>query len=645
MLREAARSVFKDGVKLTPISDPWLAQLHLSAKSDTREYLLEQFTHFYNLVPWPGHDSETLYFDIETYSVEHMWNYTPEQMFRLGQYAWGIDGDVHLTTDLNELLALIRKAYGVVGHNIHFFDLSVTFGRNSIEPLLMSQAKRVFDTFVHANLVMPAPYTYTDRAGHTYFDAAQPRKARSWLSLDNLCFQLGIPGKVDDLKQLAKKHGGFDTIPVDDPEFLDYAMGDISALQGLTKGLLLKRPLEPYDWREQLVWGINAQMSRNGVKVDLEAAQARVDELQAEKDKLLGELQRDYDFPTQGKMPWRSNEGKAAIFKLLADHGITPETKPDWTRTKTGNLSLGGEVMLELTAGTELEALGESLATLMGQRALAQQALDCVDSLGFVHPQAMALQRSGRFSTTKPSMTVWSAREEKSFEKSYFVAEEGYSMLEFDYSSADGRAVAAMSGDKEFAKRFEPGAKPYDISGELFFGAEAYYLNYAPLRQLSKAATLGLGYRMRPRRLSEQLGIPLTQAQTIVGNYERAYPDVLRWQNEVTAKGEYGFVRNKWGRRMIVDPGRSFTQAPGLMGQSFTREVLVDGLIEMLERDPNLIRWLRFTVHDAVVPVVPEDSVEYAQEAFTSALTATHDGIDFVVAHGEPAKDWQSAGH
>lgn len=188
LLRGAARSVFEDGVKLTPTNDPWRAQLHLDPNNDSREYLRDQFLHFYNLVPWPGHDHETLYLDIETYSIERRWNMPPEQYFRLGQYAWGIDGEVQITTDFGSLLTLIQKAYGVVGHNIHMFDLPVMFGADDMTPLFMTENQQVFDTFIHANLVNPAPYLFTDRKGHTWVDATKPDKARRWLSLDNQCF-------------------------------------------------------------------------------------------------------------------------------------------------------------------------------------------------------------------------------------------------------------------------------------------------------------------------------------------------------------------------------------------------------------------------------------------------------------------------
>ncbi|SLJ76285.1 Uncharacterised protein [Mycobacteroides abscessus subsp. abscessus] len=135
----------------------------------------------------------------------------------------------------------------------------------------------------------------------------------------------------------------------------------------------------------------------------------------------MSELQTKYGLPTEGKSPWATTAGKEAIMAALADHGITPKSRKDWTKTSTGNLSLGGEVLTELTKGTSAEDLGKALAELKGQRSLAQLALDSTHPDGFVHPDITMLQRSGRWSTTEPGLTVWTSRGEGAVEKSYFV--------------------------------------------------------------------------------------------------------------------------------------------------------------------------------------------------------------------------------
>src|SRR5690625_7163210 len=99
------------------------------------------------------------------------------------------------------------------------------------------------------------------------------------------------------------------------------------------------------------------------------------------------------------------------------------------------------------------------------------------------------------------------------------LADEGCFTVELDFSNADARAVAAMSGDEEFARRFETlpdGTAKYDghnLSGEVFFGYDLYHEDCTEeegcpsscrpaLRPAAKAATLALGYNVGPRKLA-----------------------------------------------------------------------------------------------------------------------------------------------
>lgn len=606
---------------------------------------------------WDAEDAlwgdRTLVFDIESHSVDDRWSMDPRDFFRLGQYAWGLDGPVKLTTNYNEMIHVIREAEGVVGHNIHAFDLSVLFGQHSVEPLEMARDGKVFDTMVFANLAFPAPDTFTTRLGHTYRDAAKPTTALKWLGLDNLSFQLGLDGKIGDLKALAKKYGGFGSIPVDDPEFVEYAEQDVVAEQELTKRLLLMKSPDAYDWREQINAGIDAQNSRNGFRVDVSRAQARVAELAERKAKHLTYLEQKYGFPTEGKMPWRSKPGKEAILKLLADSGITPETRPSWTRTKTGNISLGGDVLIELTSGTEIEEVGESLAELMGQRSLAQLALDSVQPDGRVHPEISALQRSGRKSTTKPGLTVWSSKGDKAVEKEYFLANsDDELLLGFDYSNADQRIIAALSGDPEYAKRFDDGVDGHEINGRIMFGDEVYDSNPNHYRNEAKAPGHAFTYGAGPGKLAATTGLPYETMVRFAKGMDKTYPGVAAWQKEVRRAGESGYLTNAWGRRMIVDPKRAHTAAPALHGQSGTREIVVDALIRMLYADIKYITFIVAQVHDEVVFSVPKDQVEVESGKMAelmSTVWSPEDGvgqeIEFYVSKSKPAVNWKEANH
>lgn len=610
-----------------------------------------------------------LYADVESHNAGKQYGMAPHEFVRLFQFAWN-DGpvelkEVHTEADLEWVRNTIRQADYVVFHNGVAFDLSVIFGVESIEPLQMALDRKVIDTFVMASLVNPAPYKYINKDGREVFDAAKPERAMRWLSLDEQAHQLGVPGKMGNLKELAKKYQpdktpvkeyDYSKIPLDDEEFLAYARQDVVATRHIFKALLDMQRAQKYSgdyiWREMIVNSLNAQISRNGVLVNTAEAQSRVDELLKEREEIMDWLVRDFDMPTNSKQPWKTNAGKGAIIKAFESFGIVPEGNDTWGRTASGAPSFSGETMLAVSEGTEAEKLGRGLATLQGQRSLAQLALDSTYEDGRIHPDISCLQRSGRTSVQRPGLTVWTARGPGAVEKRYMIADPGTKMVEMDYSAADARAVAAVSGDEDFAKRFAPGVDAHDLTGEIFFGNERYYADRTNLRQIAKIGGHSLAYRVGARKLAASVGVTVAEAAEYIDNYKKAYPWVTMWQETVTREGDKGFVTNWWGRKMTVDPDRSFNQSAALIGQSSTREILFDGLIRIAYDNIELIRWVRMTVHDAVVICVPEKDLDWGVTYFQEKMSMVFDPgtnvsqpVDFTLATGEPADDWFSAGH
>lgn len=602
--------------------------------------------------------------DIESHNAGRQYGMTPREFFRLGQWAIN-DGPVNITTDYDEFMAVLESSDYLVFHNGISFDLSVLYGVGSMRPLELAIERKVIDTFVLASLVNPAPYMYVNKDGRTVFDGAKPERAKSWLSLDEQAHQLGVEGKLGNLKELAKKYQpegtkvadyDYGLIPLDDPDFLAYAEQDVIATRHIYHRLISmlkhKNYSGEYVWREMLVWSINAQITRNGVLVNTEEAQARVDALTEEREKIMEWLVRDFDMPTDTKQPWKSNAGKGAILKALDTFGIHPEGNTEWTRTASGAPSFSGDTLKAVTEGTEAEELGQALATLQGQRSLAQLALDSTYEDGRIHPEIACLQRSGRTSVQRPGLTVWTARGPGAVEKRYFVADPGHVMVEMDYAAADARVVASVSGDEEFAKRFEPGADAHEITGRIFF-KDVYDDDPAYYRNKTKPGTHGMSYRIGAKKLAATLDVTVAEALEFLENYKQTYVWVSRWQDAVTREGDQGFVTNWWGRQMVVDPDRSFNQSSALIGQSSTRELLFDGLIAIALDRPELIRNLRMTVHDAVVWSLPKDTLDDTVPYILGKMTQTFDPgtnvsipIEFPMSVGRlDATNWFEAGH
>lgn len=618
---------------------------------------------------------EVTYFDSETRGVQYLWDLEPREQFRLGQ--WAIEnGDVTMTTDYDEARDILDSADVLCGHNL-WYDLNVMWGKDSTKALEMALEGRLIDTFILYPVMFRVPVVYEDRKGKrmsTYVNGKQkPDLIKRFLGLGNLTNHHGLISKEGDLVAMAKKYNpegtdkddlDFGLIPTDDPDFLLYAHYDILSLRDLAKFMMKQSGgMRDYHWREMKIAAINNQMTKNGFRVDQELAKKRVKEKAEKKREHMDWLVKHFDFPTAGKMPWRSNPGKEAIVKAFESFGLTPQTV-EWEKTATGNISLGGQVLKDVAEGTDAMPMAEALASLMGQRTLPELALRSTWNDGYCHPEITSLQRSGRFSMTNPSLPIWGSRtEELALDKEYFIASPGRKIVEMDFSNADQRIVAALSGDPAYALRFEPGADGHEISGRLMFGDELYDSDPKKYRHIAKALSHAFAYGAGAKTLARTSKLPDTEdpgdpmnplrlANQFIDAMNKAYPLNTKWRSRVAAQGESGAVRNTWGRKMPVDPGRSYTQSPGLIGQSGTREILCDGLIKIAESDLNVIQWLVATVHDAIIWDIPEEDLDWAVPFIRDSMemvytpgTWSSQSIHFPVSTGEPSDNWMAAGH
>ena len=634
---------------------------------------------------------DTLFFDIETHSITERYTLHAREYFKIGGYAWGESDEVYITTDYDEMIEVIRRARMVVGANIHMFDLSVLFGPDSVEPVEMARQVRVFDIMTHATLALPAPDgVYTNRDGKEVA-CWKPAHYLKYYRLDNLAFQLGVPGKLEDVLDRLQKEAQYELVPqysvktgkllknpkkvkieglccgygaidTGNEEYRAYLAQDVRAARDVARRLLEIWPFGEYEQREQMKWAIYAQISRNGVLVDQDLATQRVVDMAEEAAYALDDLHRRFGLPLSGKKPLASDKGKEALLLALKSVGVE---ESDLARTDKGNTSFSGDSIKAACgmvkddednwhpgadANPDAVHLAELVAMLTGQRSLAELTLESVHPDGRVHPDIRPLQRSGRQSTTKPGMTVFDANH-----KDYFIADsDEHALVEFDLQNADQRAVGAMSGDRKYLLRFEPGQDGHLINAWAAWGKEVVGTDRknpvtAAYRQRAKAPGHGWSYRIGARKCAKTTGLSLEEAKAFLGALNREYSGVVAWQDRCSTRaGRDRYITNDWGRRMPVTPSRAYTQGPALMGQSTTNEILADGLISLPIR---LLRMIKLTIHDAILASIPRATLERDRDLIARCLTQTwkprYGGvqIEFPVTYGEPARNWKEAGH
>jgi DNA polymerase I-like protein with 3'-5' exonuclease and polymerase domains len=562
--------------------------------------------------------------DLETWSVDEMWTRGPE-FVRLAGLGHREDHGMEIKTTImiDKVASLVSHARPVIGHNLMGFDLPVLARWYGVDMHALVKTGRVRDTKIMAALADPPPARIT---------AAQSERL---YSLDTVGDKYLGERKHGDLKALAKEFGGFEKIPVDDPRFIEYLRGDVL----ITDELETVLPWTEYAQREHEVAAIAAQISMNGFKVDHDLLVARRTIVRDIKARRIKELQDQYGLPTHTKdgkkeaaAPQNMDAGREAIRKAFEDLGApymptTPGGKP---QTSVEAMDLMILHYGDLPGVTEL---AETVKDLAGQRVIYETVSDHLHSDGRVHPSIQFRQSSGRWSVTKPGMTVMGKRDGKHVERAIFVADPGELLVAFDLSQVDARAVAALSGDREYMKLFEPGRDIHTEVAVQVFGD-------ASMREVAKRISHGWNYGMGPNKIVAQNPKIVTPeiAYAFENGMRERFPRLVEWKAEVDAIAASGaLLDNGFGRMMRPNPERSFTQGPALMGQGAARDLMMTGLLNL---PAEILPMLRVQVHDEIVLSIPEDAVEDVRRVVMDALQFEWRGIQILADSSPAAPDW-----
>lgn len=411
---------------------------------------------------------------------------------------------------------------------------------------------------------------------------------------------LGVP-KSSLGSELAGEYGGWDHIPAGDPRYAEYLRHDLD----LTRRLNAAVPWDPYERREAWVATVTARMSLEGVRVDVSGLRERVAELEtrAEAGKALLASQ---GFPLvneagkAAKAPQRTKRGKAVFEGALTAAGLDLSR---WPRGKDGSLSLAKETLTTVSewcaershpAGPLVDAVLE----MNGIRNNAANLLRCVTAEGRVHPQYLPFQSTGRWSVLEPGLTVLKKGVEDS-ELEFLLPEDGHVWITVDADQVDIRSVAAHAQDPALIALLNDPER--DIHTEISAMAGVS-------RKAGKTLDLGWLYGRGAKGMVENTpGMTRETADAVYGYMQSAFPGVLTWQRTVRDLGSSGvLLGNGWGRRLRVDPERAYTQAPAMIGQSTTRDLIAECLLDIARQAPDVVRMLRVVRHDELVLSVPE---------------------------------------
>lgn len=513
---------------------------------------------------------------------------------------------VELTTDGDAVAQSAQSSRLVIGHNLMRFDLPALQRHHGLDLFDLVDRGAVADTLLLARQADPAP-----------------ARTRRYHELDKVADRLGVGRKTDGLAKLKRKHGGYDKIPTDDPEYRDYLRNDVKVTRDVYRALATWTD-DPYVQREHRIAAITATITANGFRVDPELLAARRSEGAQRVQEALCELGSSFGVPMDGKAPLASQNGKDAILAALQQLGVADDDIP--RTAKTGALSTNGDALAELAVEyPQASRLVELVTTVVSNRTvydtIAHHVIDADDGTQRVYPSISSEQSTGRWSVTEPGLTVIGKRGQRWRERQVFLPEPGHQLVSIDLAQIDARAVAALSGDAAYQAMFAPGVDLHAEIATRVWGDRAR-------REDAKAIGHGWNYGMGVAGLARTTGTGELAARQFDEAMRQQFPILVAWKQQVAREAQMtGMLVNGFGRRLRPDPERAYTQGPAFMGQSTARDLLAEGLLRL---DRSIYPFLRTIVHDEIVLSIPDSIVHDVTAYVVGALSFEWGGVQVI---------------
>lgn len=570
-------------------------------------------------------DSTTVVFDLETGDADVVQVTDDPDFVRLAAYSVNGAEPVATTDIAGELIPLLERADTIVGHNIVQYDLPILQRLYGLDDKALIEDGRVHDTLVLSRLAA---------GGDTNLG----------YGLGAVAERCGVDGKLlrdgeSALKALAKQCGGFDKIPVDNPEYVEYALQDVRANVAVYAKMLpaaLEAVSEDYLQREHEKMHALSVVESHGIRVDT----AKVEEFLAEEAAVVSEIRAGLvstvGIPDKGKKPWMTDKGKQAIADYLDSFGIAVP------RTKSGRISISAKALNKLAENhadvPEVVELAEKMETLLQSSTPASTIKKHLHG-DKVFPSIQSSQVTGRLSTTKPGMTVFGSRNERLIRQREMILPDNADeeLISVDLSQIDARCMAAGSGDSAYAALFAPGRDAHTEMAVRVFGDAA---RRSDAKALGHAANYGMG----PEGFAKHAGISEVEAKEQLDRLHFEFPQLEYFKNHLRKHAEaLGWVATGFGRRVAVYRAKAYTKAPAAYGQGTARDVFLEGVLNLPQE---VLEMIRIFVHDEIVLSVPRDRAEEIKQTVMAAFNAVtlpgKDGVEVPVLSDSagPAESW-----
>ncbi|WMJ22363.1 DNA polymerase I [Paludicola sp. MB14-C6] len=265
--------------------------------------------------------------------------------------------------------------------------------------------------------------------------------------------------------------------------------------------------------------------------------------------------------------------------------------------------------------------------------------------------------RTGRISSTEPNVQNIPVRTPLGSEiRKFFVARDGFTLVDADYSQIELRILAHIANDQNMINAFLHGDDIHAMTASQVFHCPMEEMT-SELRSRAKAINFGIVYGIGAYSLSQDINVSVAEAKAYINAYLETYSGVANYMKNIIEQAQKdGFVTTLYGRkRDLAD-----INATNKMVKAFAERVALNTPIQGTAADiiklamikvharikkEGLDARLILQVHDELIVEAPtiqapmikamlKEEMESAAKLHIPLLVDAHNGENWYVAKG-----------
>ena len=217
--------------------------------------------------------------------------------------------------------------------------------------------------------------------------------------------------------------------------------------------------------------------------------------------------------------------------------------------------------------------------------------------------------------------------------RDYVVAPKGHDFITIDMKAMELRVLAHVANEENMIHAFKSGVDLHSYSAGLTFNKDPNDVTKLE-RQIAKEVSFLTVYGGTAYTLASKRNIPEERAEEIINSWLRAFPGVGRYMNTIDEYiNQFAYAKTIFGRYRHLPNVRSpfknvrreaFRQGLNFTIQSAASDILLCGMLGVIEKLKGMKAKVVATVHDSIELIAPKNETKKVVEIVKDELENYH---------------------